>query len=193
MNVVSATYRFALLKVHPRLELTGWYLVVNDMDTVMEIHRSAAQSMFLKFGRDPHLYNQQTGAPVCRHRADLFNPVKLSAGWLTTAEKAMSQYGVIYVNYNHGIFFGKNVEILEERESNELRFPIEESQKDGVWITISRFGGGNHYYLRASAGAPVFSQPKFNTEEEARTEALRHAHSAHIRVESARPYFRDGD
>lgn len=192
MSTATSLFRFVLVKVHPKLDLTGWYLVIDDLDWMMEMHRSAAQSMFLKFGLNPHLCDPKTGRPVS-DLGHFFNPVKMSAGWLGTAHHALLEHGVIYMNGNHGLLYGENVEILEERLMDEIHFPKEEKHKEGVWITIARWGDGEHYYLSCSTGAPVFSKNKFDTAEEALAEAKRHAFDANIKFGSTYPYSRDGD
>lgn len=174
------TYHFARIKVHPKLDLTAWYLVIRKeaVNLTMDMHKSAATSMFLRFFRDPHLFDQKTWKAKNAY-GEFFNPVKLSAGWLQTALNGLSQFGVVYMGTAHGLLFGERVEIVEERTSEKLEFPKGDEHKEGVKITISRWAAGEHYYLNASNNQ-VFAQPKFDTYEEALAEARKHAFEGNI-------------
>lgn len=193
--ISTPVYRFARIKVHPKLDLSGWYLVIEkaNIDLMFDMHRSAACSTFMRFHRDPHLYNQKTWQPVSDH-AEFFNPVKLSAGWLSSIERAMRDFGVAYMNRNHGLLYG-TVQVLETRDLDKLEFPKDEDEqhKDGVTITISRWGCGTHYYLSGNK-QQVFSQPKFDTYDEAMVEARKHAFEKNITFKPTEfMYAREGD
>lgn len=176
----NMTYVFAKIKVHPKLDLTAWYLVLRRgmMDKVMDLHRSAAIAMFLKFHHNPHLYNQKTWEPL-NAESEFYNPVKLSAGWLQTAMNGLKQFGVIYIGTAHGVLFGENIEVLEERASEKFEWPTD--SKEGVTITVSSWPDGKHYYLTASNNQ-VFSKPKFDTLSQAMCEARKYAFENNIRV-----------
>lgn len=187
----SATvFRFVLLKVHPRCDVTGWYLAIDDIDLLMRMHKSAATSAFMRHHSDPHLYDQKTWEPR-NTLADILNPIRISAGWLQTAHRGLFEHGTIYMNRAHGLLFG-SVHVLDERTLGTLHFPVEENDKDGVEIAISRWGSGKHYYLNANNGQ-VFSSNKFDTAEEAVTEAKRFAHAGNVRFSDKRVYEREGD
>ncbi len=193
-TATASTYRFVKIKVHPRIpDLFGWYLVItkDDINLFFDTHRHTAQSMFMKFHRDPHLYDQKTWKPV-GDMADFYNPVRLSAGWLETAEKAMGQYGVIYVNPAGGMIYG-TVEIVDEIENERLVFPT--PPDPDLLITISRWGDGRHFYLSSKQRPVLSEQNKFNTIKEAHDEACRHALPANITVKDTGKftYTREGD
>lgn len=189
--ITATRFRFARVKVHPKLDLSGWYLVLDDYESLMEMHRSACGSLFMKFHRDPHLFDQKTWRPVS-DQAQFYNPVKLGAGWLNSAQMGMLRHGVIYMNRQHGMLYGDNVEIIENRESEKLVFPDNDDHKDGVRIVVSKWGNGQHYYLNANQTI-AFSQPKFDTAEEALAEARVYAFEANIKIDETRHYSRDGD
>lgn len=176
------TYTFARIKVHPKLDLTAWYLVIRRemVDLTMDMHRSASISMFLKFHRDPHLFNQKTWQPVS-DQAQFFNPVKLASGWLQTAMKGLGQFGVVYMGTAHGLIFGEKVDIVETREGQSFDDWPKDDPRDDVKITISIWAGGEHYYLSASNNQ-VFAQPKFDTYGEALAEARKYAHPHNIEL-----------
>lgn len=190
---MSETYHFVKLKCHPKIpDLFGWYLAITqpEIDLFMKCHRSAVGTLFMKFHNDPHLFDQKTFRATSEH-SHFFNPVKLGAGWLMTAQKAIFEHGIVYMNKCHGLTFGK-VEIVEELVLNELRFPLNDEEKKDTIITVSRWGSGTHYYLRANNGQ-VFSQPKFDTMDEALVEARKFALEKNIRVKENFSYARDGD
>lgn len=186
------TYTFVRIKVHPKCDLTGWYLAIpaSAIDLQMNMHKSATWAMFHKFFMNPHVFDQQ-GMP--KHEGyEHYHPVKLAAGWITTALRGLAAHGVVYMNRDHGLLFGENVEILESRESEALEFPVLDTI-DGIKITISRWASGEHYYLTAS-NSQVFSQPKFDSYDEAVAEARKYAHEMNITFKPAdHLYIREGD
>jgi len=187
------TYNFARIKTHPKLDLSGWYLVIRkeDVGLTMEMHKSAATTMFLKFFRDPHLFDQK-GAPR-NENGTLFNPIKLAAGWIESALKGLARHGVIYMNHCHGMLFSESVDVLETRHSETRVFPKGDDHKEGVKITVSRWAAGEHYYLSASNNR-IFSKPKYDTYEEAMAEARLYAFAGNISFKPAdHLYTREGD
>lgn len=174
------TYKFTRLKLHPKVELSDWLLEINNLDRFMDMHQSATLATFKRFGLNPHLADKPE-----------YNPIKLASGWATTAMKGLTDHGVVYMNRNHGLFFGK-IEILEERTSEKFEFPDGDNHKEGVRITISRYGGCQHYYLNSNVNR-AFSQPKFNTPEEAIAEAKQHAFANNIEFSADYAYAKDGD
>jgi hypothetical protein len=187
------TYTFARIKVHPKLDLTAWYLVITRemVDLTMDMHKSAAISMFLKFHRDPHLFDQKTWQPTSDH-SQFFNPVKLSAGWLQTAMKGLGQFGTIYMGTAHGLLFGEKVDVLETREGQSFDDWPKDDPKDGVTITITSWRGGDHFYLSASNNQ-VFAKPKFDTLDEAMAEARKYAFEKNISYKPNYRSFVEGD
>lgn len=188
--IATTDYKFVCVKVHPACDTTSWYLVVDDYDMLTKLHQSASVMLFQKFGQDPHLFDK--GMAPRTDGSVLYNPIKLGAGWLTSAIKGLTEYGKIYVNRNHGMLFGNSIDVLEEKTSEKLHFPVEETHKEGVRIKISRYADGSHYYLNSNIGT-VFSKHKFNTSGEAYEEAKRHAFESNITHSDNRPYSRDGD
>jgi hypothetical protein len=185
------TYTFVRIKTHPNL--TGWYLAIRSADVglTMDMHKSAATAMFLKFFKNPHVFDQKTLEPKYEGY-EAYHPLKLAAGWLNTAFKGLAKFGVIYMNSAHGLWFGENVEIVETRESEKLVFP-KSGIDDAMKITISKWALAEHYYLSASNNQ-VFSQPKFNTYEEAITEARKFAHDENITFfDGDKVFQREGD
>lgn len=193
MTATATTYRFARVKCHAHIEISSWYLVIKreDLELFMDMHKSATQSAFMRYHRDPHLFDQKTWQPL-NAIADILNPVRMGAGWLKTAMKGLSNHGVIYMNCAHGLLFGEFIEVLEEMEREKLAFPVEDEHKEGVKITVCRWGDGQHYYLKASNNQ-VFSQPKFNTAQEAMDEARWYAFEKNIRMSDEYVYSRQGD
>lgn len=196
-TATQAKYRFARIQCHPKIpHLFGWYLVItrDDIELFFSTHKKTAQGQFMRLHRDPHFYDQKTWKPASEIAEHLYNPVKLSAGWLQTAEKAMQKHGVIYVNDAGGMCFG-NVLIVEERERDTLQFPKIAEVDPDLRITISRWGDGLHFYL--SAERPIItSQDKYNTVEEAHAEACRHTLPKNIKVRDGGVefrYTREGD
>ncbi len=192
MIATETEYNFVRIKVHPRLDLTAWYLAIKraDLDLFFEMHRRSAQSMFMRFHHDPHLYNQKTWEPL-NEIAQILNPVRLSAGWLATAEKALLEFGVIYMNRAYGLLFGPNEVVVETLILPTLEFPIDDNSKDGVQITISLWGCGQHYYLSSNQNH-VFPRDKYDTYAQAMSEAGKHAYVTNInfRIEDS---YREGD
>jgi hypothetical protein len=187
------TYTFVRLKVHPKLDLTDWYLAIpaSAFDLTMAMHKSVAASMFNRFFLNPHVFDQTTAEPKYEGY-EAYHPLKLAAGWLTTAFKGLGKFGVIYMNSAHGLWFGENVEIVETMESEKLAFP-KSSIHDAMKITISKWALAEHYYLSASNNQ-VFSHPKFNTYEEAITEARKFAHDENITFfDGGKVFQREGD
>ncbi len=173
------SYTFVRIKVHPKCDLTGWYLAIRsaDIDLTMDMHKSAAISMFHKFFLNPHVFDPKTLEPKYEGY-EHYHPVKLAAGWLNTALKGLMAHGVIYMNTAHGLLFGETVEILDTRESEKLEYPAADNNDD-VKITITSWERGQHFYLVASSNQ-VFSRHKFDTLDEAMTEAKRYAHEKNI-------------
>lgn len=180
------TYTFVRIKILPNL--SGWYLAIRsaDIDLTMDMHKSAAISMFNRFFLNPHVFDQKTLEP--KHEGyEHYHPVKLAAGWLNTALKGLMAHGVIYMNTAHGLLFGDAVEILETLESEKLEYPAADN-KDEVKITITSWERGQHFYLVASNNQ-VFSRPKFDTLDEAQTEAKKYAHEKNIAFKPGDGHF----
>jgi hypothetical protein len=172
------SYTFALIKAHPQGE-SGWCLVIprDAFDLSMEMHGRVIKQMALKFFKDPHLFND--GEPR-REDSPFYHPIKLAAGWMNTCLRGLTEYGTVYMNRATGLVFGDGITVLETRESDALEFPTSDT-KDGVKITISMWGGGEHYYLSASNNQ-VFAQPKYDHYDEALAEARKYAHPYNIEV-----------
>jgi hypothetical protein len=188
------TYTFARIKVHPKLDLTAWYLVIpaSAIDLTMDMHKSASIAMFQKFFLNPHVFDQKSGAPKYEG-GEAYHPIKLAAGWIETAMKGLSRYGVVYMNKVHGMWFGETVQVLETREAEKLGDWPKDADANVVKIVISRWAAGQHYYLTANNGQ-VFSQPKFDTYEQAMAEARKHAIEQNISFAPAdHLYTREGD
>lgn len=187
-------YEFHRVRCHPKLDLSGWYLLVkhDDHELFEQVHRSVAQGMFWKFHTDPHLYNQKNWKPT--EWGQFYNPVKLAAGWVQTALDGCYKFGMIYVNSNGGIMCGKEHEVFETCIRDVLRFPDADNHKEGVTITISKWGAGNHYYLRSNK-ALLFSQEKYDSYDLAHFEAKQHAFENNISFAEADKYVyaRQGD
>src|SRR4051812_36466060 len=102
------SYTFVRIKVHPKLDLTGWYLTIpaSAIDLTMDMHKSAAISMFHRFFLNPHVFDQKTLEP--KHEGyEHYHPVKLASGWIQSALRGLAAHGVIYMNCAHGMLFGE--------------------------------------------------------------------------------------
>lgn len=186
-------YEFHRVRCHPKLDLSGWYLVITHdaQDLLEQVHRSVAQGMFMRFHTDPHLYNQKTWKPT--EWGQFYNPVRLAAGWIQSALDGLYKHGMIYVNNCGGLMFGESHEVFETCIRDVLKFPDAADHKDGVKITISRYGGCPHYYLRSNK-TMLFSQDKFDTFDAAMFEAKQYAFENNIEYsESEFVYGREGD
>lgn len=197
MSITTATkYRFVRIQCHPKIpHLFAWYLAIgpHDIELFFDTHKRVAQGQFMRFHRDPHFYDQKTWRPVNEIAEVVYNPIKLSAGWLQTAELAIQRHGTIYVNEAGGMCFG-TVEIVDQIESEKLEFPSPPS--DDLKIVISRWGNGLHFYVSSPDRPIICSQDKYDTVEEAWIEATRHGRPENITVRDGGiefTYTREGD
>jgi len=109
-------------------------------------------------------------------RRSLYNPIKLAAGWLQTADKFLIEGETILVNVNGGMLSAKEVKILETVESDDIDWDVRyEDEK----ITISRWPEGRHYYLCSNKNR-VFIPDKYNDYADALKAARRYVPVARI-------------
>lgn len=144
-------YRFLRCQTHPKCpSVIGWYLVLDNIDTAIKLHRGVATMYLEQFGGDPHLL-KSTGAS-CYH------PVTLAANWLNTVGQAISNASIL-VNSKGGWMTFDGVTVLGEVTSDELVWP---EQLDDEVIFIGKYPDGRHYYLSSNKGR-IFAPPKHTT------------------------------
>lgn len=177
--------QFALLKD------MGWYLVIraDDYRLINGMHKSVTVTAASRYFGNTHVSDPVTGDPK-NDIASFYHPVRLGSGWLCTVEKGLQKYGVVYMNKRHGLWFGKDVEVLQVYDSDELKFPDDKIQD--LKITISRYPGGAHWYLTPSDGR-VFQYHKFNHLCYALEEANKHALVCNITVDERTRQLNNGD
>ena len=167
------SYRFHRVQCHPEIaDLTGWYLEVGpgDYDTVTQLHRGVAHLYFARFGMDPHIKPDSV-------ECDVYNPIKLAAGWFIGIHKYLLAGEGVLVNCNGGLMPLHGSKILETVQRDDLDWP---EDLDGEIITIMRWPQGRHFYLSSNRNR-VFVPEKFNTFAAARSVALRHVHADKIK------------
>lgn len=171
---------------------SGWYLVVDNLEVIMDLQKSVGISMFMKYGKDPHYFNQKTGEALNAY-SYFCSPVKLAGNWSENILKRFFEFGKVYVNRNHGMIFGdQNHTILDEINKDKLIFPSDDEHKKGIKIKICKYGDGVHYYLSANQ-TRIWSQPKFNDANEALAEARQHAFEKNISFSDRYVYSKIGD
>lgn len=181
-------YTFTRIKAHRKCDITGWYLKISDYDLLLKINGHAARALFLKFGKDPHLFDKN-GIPKTTSSL-MLDPIALASKWLSSATNGLNNFGVIYVNRNNGIVCGDHLEIIEQFVGDKIEFPA--CEKDDVRIVISKWGGCKHFYL-SSDKISIFSGEKYNTFDDVMTEALKYAHPFNITQNKDFKYSTDGD
>lgn len=153
-------YTFHLCQTHPKCpDLKAWYLQIGPTDPVdllMKVHRGVIGLYYNKFGQDPHIQANEL-------QRDLYNPIKLAAGWLATADKFLIQGKTILVNFNGGIVTTDTVTILDTVQSDNLDWDI---RYDDERVTISRWPEGKHYYLCSNKNR-LFVPDKYNEYQDA--------------------------
>jgi len=166
-------YTFCLCQLHPKCpDLTGWMLAIRPADpveTLMKVHRGVICLYYNKFGLDPHIQAKE-------ELRSLYNPIRLAAGWLQTADKFLIEGETILVNVNGGMMSAKEVTILETVESDDIDWDVRyEDEK----ITISRWPEGRHYYL-CSDRSRMFVPDKYSSYDDALKAARRYVPVARI-------------
>jgi hypothetical protein len=167
------SYTFCLCQLHPKCpDLTGWMLAIRPTDPVgllMEVHRGVISLYYNKFGLDPHIQADE-------FRRGLYNPIKLAAGWLQTADKFLIEGETILVNVNGGMMCAKEVTILETIERDKIDWTV---RYEDERITISRWPEGEHYYLCSSKNR-IFVPDKYHDYADALKAAHRYVPVARI-------------
>lgn len=172
---MQETFTFA------RLRSMGWYLVItaSDYSLMNTVHKSCTVTAAKRYWNDPHMVDITTGQPK-NSLAEMYHPVKLAGGWIQTVEKGLQKFGTVYVNKQHGLWFGSDVDILDTYTCTQLKFP-DDKIKD-LKIVISRYPGGAHWYLTPSDGS-IFQYHKFNALGYALEEAQKHCLNRNITVD----------
>lgn len=165
----------------------GWWLLVETPELFATIQKSVTAGLFLKFLHNPHFEQCYPGQSA----------TALAAKWTQMAEKYFGFYKKIIVNQNGGMVGLVGVDkldIVEVFETETLAYP--ENKIASRRITISRWYGGQHWYLQC-AEKVIFSAEKFNTFDDAMREARKYALEERIHVadsyEYDQFYTRDGD
>ncbi len=167
------SYTFHLCQTHPKCpDLKAWYLQIGPTDPVdllMKVHRGVIGLYYNKFGQDPHIQANEL-------QRDLYNPIKLAAGWLATADKFLIQGKTILVNFNGGIVTTDTVTILDTVQSDNLDWDI---RYDDERVTISRWPEGRHYWLCSNKNR-IFVPDKYVEYQDAYKAARRYVPAARI-------------
>ncbi len=167
------SYTFCNCQLHPKCpDVTGWMLVIQPTDPVellMKVHRGVISLYYNKFGLDPHIQAKEDLRAI-------YNPIKLAAGWLQTAEKFLIEGETILVNANGGMMSAKEVTVLETVESDDIDWDI---RYDDEKITISRWPEGHHYWL-CSSKHRIFVPDKYVDYQDAYKVAKRYVPAAQI-------------
>ena len=166
----------------------GWWLEVlpSEVEHLADLHKRISSAMFLRYSRNPHFKDGVLDK----------GPIELATRWLQTIEKLLGRGLPVYVNENGGMFALNGSRLPEPIGvvySNRMAFPPSRKAIANRKIDIHKWYGGTHFYLQCQ-DKMVFSQEKFNTISEARTEAELYALPENIRLcASDFQYNREGD
>lgn len=176
----NKVYVFVLCSPDSRFpNYKDWYLKITKESKYIlkEFFESFKSMLQIKFGYNPHYFNQQTKEPAF-NLAPIFHPTILSAEWIVCAVNFLDKYNVLYIG-NKGQMFPPNTGsyiVHSEKSSPVLTFPttdINESIKIQVWKN------GKHFYLESSVNR-VFSKAKYDSFNLAYEEASKYVNETSI-------------
>lgn len=159
-------YTFVQMKCHPKIRhLKVWCLKIlaAEMDIFASIHTSVATHIFLRFGKDPHLFYQDMGE--AREEESRFcTPLHLAGLWGETVERVLQEFGYVLINESGGLFPPrKPLRPLATVHQKECVWPDSYTKKYAdELITILRWQDGKHYYLKSNRGR-IFLPDKHNS------------------------------
>lgn len=161
------SYTFVKCRPHPKCKkLVGWYLLLKseDVETFERLHTRVTSDAYVRYAKDPHLFDQKTRMPK-NGLALILNPFNVGAGWCETANRLLMEDGCILVNRVGGLMpMVPKEQIIKQIQSGDLCWP--ESSIKGEVINISQWTGGTHFYL-SSNKKRIFVPEKFDTFDEA--------------------------
>lgn len=160
------SYRFIRCETARNVE--GWWLVLeaSDLDTEMKVHRGVVAQAYHRFCRDPHMSEVVGNQRVAKNEiADMLNPARIGAGFLTTRWKLG---GVVLVNSVGGMCpFDHRIVVHAELILDSLDWP---QILEGEEIAVTQFPDGKHWYLKSNKGR-IFDPIKFDTFRQAEKHA----------------------
>jgi hypothetical protein len=178
-------YTFVKIQTHPKCaDLFGWYLKVTagNADLLWDAWQAAVHKLFWRFGTDPHLRD------ATKYPAHIYSIPRMGEGWMNSAQRALEQFGAIYVNPNGGMIYGNDVLIRQTIESEKCSYPSNEAVK----IVIQRWSKGQHHYL-TSESQLTFPKDKYDTYDEAYADARTFAEPENITSKTRHGEYRPGD
>lgn len=173
---------FVYGKTHPNAK-PCWLILVRDHATLERVHRWVSIKLFLSFGIDPHMVDEN-GYP--RTLADeIRNPVRLGAKWLSSAFNLFYEHKCFCVNPVGGMLPLNKVEVLSETQGSD--FPVGEPIA-GETVYALRWPGRNHYYLKSTANR-LFPFEKVHSEKEVESAVKKYAPGAALKFEKTNTPF----
>jgi hypothetical protein len=186
---------YARYKLHPELSqiCEGWFLLLDTIESFNDFLDKRSNSLVKSYFNlkanasrtEPYRYKNGDHMNIgdeytISNLLWLDNSRKTVMDDCRCMDKLLSGYQNVFLNYGHVIVNSVNgcramdesFEILEERLSNELVFPVT-SEKD---IKISKWPNGTHYYAKIGNQDVVDDKGnvKWNTVEQAKKEAVKY-------------------
>lgn len=169
-------HTFLKLQLNSCPNVEGWFLLVDpkDPNTELDLHRSVAVKLFMNYSKDPHISKD-------RDIQSLYNPVKLTAGWLNTLHKMQYKGDEVVMNPNGGLSPLRGWKVLSAVQSDRLAWPT--YYADEV-IRINQWPDPKavHFYLKSNKDR-LFVPSKFDTLAEASAFAGQFVPASRIIVE----------
>jgi len=163
---------FVFLKIRPSAssKATEWVVLVekNDIDLITVLRNALAAKLFLKFKKDPHLYENEVPQNLM---SVLYSPTRLIDGWSDTMDRLLNNDNAVYINVNGGIVpKDRSVKVVLREEKDEFAFPV--TYEDEI-IRVSCWKNGKHWYLSSNKDR-IFVPEKFDTIAEATMESKKY-------------------
>lgn len=171
--------KFTLISVYG--QEPAYYRIVESLDELLSINERFAQFYYRNFFSDPHnikdVAKEELGIVHFRHPLNLLPKryFTLFNQWQSGAKIALNKVG-------GWMTIDNNCKIISEVESKD--WPDFIKPEKTPWIQIRKWPLGNHYYLICRKPL-LLSQEKYNTYEEALTEAKKHTTEDRIQYKEA--------
>lgn len=152
------------------------WCVVLSWENLEALHRHVSVTALRAYQSNPHM--REGFEQISMH------PIRLGAGWLSTATSFLIRGEPAIVQSKGGMCTLDGVRIIQTVQQEKLTFPAGESANEV--ITLSEWVRGGHWYITSSTGR-VFDPVKYDTLDQARDRALQDVPASRLKVKEALP------